>query len=217
MHTSIHQCIKFFVSDLCNLFSSSPDNPLKQTKSYLFSWSSTNVHSEYPLPHHSLMRLCCSVGSCAQGLLFPVKLLSALILGNMGIHGREGCCQQVRLCWKAQRSSEQDLGSCCLGGKGNYRVSKRLKTANMLLLIFEKLHLQTVWQGAELSSAMLTQPQSFLLGFRVLCPGEGEWGGEEEASLQAPVRWVLCADRRCNRGWSNGLGTLAKQKRHREG
>lgn len=62
-------------------------------------------------PHHSLMRLCWSVVSWAHGVLFPVRLLSALILGNRGIHGRAGCCQYARLCWKAQRSSGQDLGS----------------------------------------------------------------------------------------------------------
>lgn len=66
------------------------------------------------------MRLCCRARSCAQGVLLPVKLLSALILGNRGIQGREGCCQYTRLCWKAARSSEQDLGSC--------RDTGRLKT-----------------------------------------------------------------------------------------
>lgn len=68
-----------------------------------------------------------------------------------------------------------------------------------------------MWQSAKLSSAVLAKPQSFLLSFGVFCPGEGERGGEEEASLQAPVCWELCADGRSYGGWSNGLGTLERE------
>ena len=75
------------------------------------------------------------------------------------------------------------------------------------------LDLKTVWQGAEVSSAVVAKPQSFLLSFGVFCPGEGERGGEEEPSLQAPVSWVLGADRWSNGGRSDGGGTLQRDTR----
>lgn len=66
-------------------------------------------------------------------------------------------------------------------------------------------------QSAELSSAVLAEPQSFLLGFGMLCPGQGERGGEEEASLQAPVCRVLCAHGRSYGRGSDGLRTLGRE------
>lgn len=74
-----------------------------------------------------------------------------------------------------------------------------------------KLYLQTVRQGVKLSPAVLAKPQSLLLSFGVFSPGKGERGGEEEASLKAPVCWVLCADGRSYGGRSNGLGTLERE------
>ncbi|PWA32266.1 hypothetical protein CCH79_00013136 [Gambusia affinis] len=46
------------------------------------------------------------------GRFFPEKFFSALILGNKESQGRQGCCQYTKLCWKADRASDQDLGSC---------------------------------------------------------------------------------------------------------
>lgn len=74
-----------------------------------------------------------------------------------------------------------------------------------------KLYLQTVWQSVKLSPAVLAKPQSLLLSFGVFSPGKGERRGEEEASLEAPVCWVLCADGGSYGGWSNGLGTLERE------
>lgn len=74
-----------------------------------------------------------------------------------------------------------------------------------------KLDLQTVRQSVKLSPAVLAKPQSLLLSFGVFSPGKEERGGEEEASLKAPVCWVLCADGRSYGGWSNGLGTLERE------
>lgn len=72
-------------------------------------------------------------------------------------------------------------------------------------------YLQTVRQGAKLSSAVLAEPQSLLLSFRLLGPRQGERGGEEEASLQAPVCWILRADRRSYGGRSNHMRTLGRE------
>lgn len=69
-------------------------------------------------------------------------------------------------------------------------------------------YLQAVRQSAELSSAVTTEPRSLLLGFGLLGPRQGERGGEEEAGLQAPVRWILCAHGGSYGGRSNGLRTL---------
>lgn len=55
-------------------------------------------------------------------------------------------------------------------------------------------HLEAVRQDAVVSPAVLAQPQSLLLGFGLLGPGQAQRGGEQEASLQAPVGRELGAD-----------------------
>lgn len=51
--------------------------------------------------------------------------------------------------------------------------------------------LQVVWQRAELSPTAAAQTQSLLLGFELVCPGQGQRGAEEDPGLQAPVGWIL--------------------------
>lgn len=73
-----------------------------------------------------------------------------------------------------------------------------------------RTHLQAVGQGGELRPAVLAQALRLLLGLEVLGPGEAQRRGEEEAGLQAPVGWILGAQRRGDGGRGDGLGTLDK-------
>lgn len=74
-------------------------------------------------------------------------------------------------------------------------------------------HLQAVRQGGKLRPTVLAQAQRLLLGFGVFGPGQAQRRGEEEAGLQAPVGWVLGAQRRGDGGRGDGLGTLDEPTR----